>query len=150
MKFAHAIVDDRRADGRMPRASFWMISSPRIRVRCLRRALKKRRPSRVGPVRRRWPPTGRPGDTDIGNAHGVPEDGRIGIVLRIDINAAHELDKLPRFGQVVAAGLIQCFANQVKRHSNFIVPEVQKVSIFGRNSRRFITFPFLKARNSAF
>lgn len=60
-----------------------------------------------------------------GNAHSVPEDGRIDVIVRIDINAAHELDELPRFSQIVAAGLIQCFANQVKCHYNYPVPEVR-------------------------
>ena len=77
-------------------ASFWMISSARMRVRCLRRALRKRRPSAGWPeqdgARRRQVGLGVQifGDTDS-----VPEDGGVDIVVGIDIDAAHELDELP-------------------------------------------------------
>src|SRR3990170_1811956 len=60
-----------------------------------------------------------------GNTDSVPEDGGVDVVVRIDVDTAHQLDQLSRLSSVVAASLVQGFANEVERHSNFPVLQVR-------------------------
>ena len=46
-------------------------------------------------------------------ADGVPEDGGFDVVVRVDVDAAHELNEFPGLGPVVAAGFVDRFANEV-------------------------------------
>jgi hypothetical protein len=55
----------------------------------------------------------------------VLENRRVDVVSGADVNPAHELDELARFGHIVAAGLVQSFANEVEGHF-------------------FITFPYFR------
>ena len=49
------------------------------------------------------------------------EDDRVDIVVGIDINATHKLDELSRRCQVMAAGFVQRFADEVESNTNFFV-----------------------------
>lgn len=61
----------------------------------------------------------------FGNANRVLQDGSVDVVVGIDVDTAHKLDEPTRLRQIVAAGLIQIFADEVKRHSNFHVLQVR-------------------------
>ena len=47
------------------------------------------------------------------DADGVPEDGGFNVVVRVDVDAAHELYEFPGLGPVVTAGFVDRFANEV-------------------------------------
>jgi hypothetical protein len=73
-------------------------------------------------------------------ANGVLEDRRADVVAGAHINTTHKLDKLPRFGLIMAAGLVDGLADQVKGHFqksrdfNYCVSEIRESYIFGRYS----------------
>ncbi len=52
----------------------------------------------------------------FGDPHGVLEDGCADVFAGVDVNAAIERDEFPRPGPIVASGLVQCFADKMKRH----------------------------------
>ena len=61
------------------------------------------------------------------DADGMGEDGLIDVVVGIDIDAAHQLDELARLRQVVAAGLVEGLADEMKGHcSNLPVFQVRE------------------------
>ena len=63
----------------------------------------------------------------LGDPDGMPEHHRVDVVAGIDIDAPHQLDELPRLGLVVAAGLVDIFADEVKGHdSNFRVSHIRE------------------------
>jgi hypothetical protein len=39
---------------------------------------------------------------------------RVDIIARINVNAPHQLDEFPRFGPIVAAGLVYVLADEEK------------------------------------
>lgn len=51
--------------------------------------------------------------------HGVAQDNRINIGVRIDIDAAHKLDDFPRLGLIVGAGLVEVFTDEIEQLLNF-------------------------------
>ena len=51
-----------------------------------------------------------------GNPDGVRQDRPVDVVIRIDIDATHELDELPCPRQVVTAGLVDRLADQPEGH----------------------------------
>ena len=51
-----------------------------------------------------------------GDAHRMRKHGPVDVVLRIDVDAPHELDELPRLGQIVTAGLVDRLANEMEGH----------------------------------
>src|SRR5438552_5633387 len=59
------------------------------------------------------------------NSDSVLVDCRVYVVIRIDIDSSHKLDELSRLRAVVAACLVQRFADEVERHSNFLVLQVR-------------------------
>jgi hypothetical protein len=48
----------------------------------------------------------------------VLEDRGVDVVGRVDVDPTHELDQLARLSQIMAAGLVQGFADEVECHSN--------------------------------
>ena len=126
MEFAHAVVDDGIADGRML-GGFVLDDLQRPNAGALlapgaqEQAAVAGRPEQGGACR---------GQVGLrvkifGDPDRVLEDDGVDIVAGVDIDAAHKLDELARLGHVVAAGLIQSFADKVECHSNFPVLQVR-------------------------
>jgi len=79
-----------------------------------------------------WPKQGGAGRRQIGmrvkifgDADRVFEDGRVDIIVGVDVDATHELDELARLSHVVASGFIQSFTDKVECHSNLPVLQVR-------------------------
>ncbi|WP_323131037.1 hypothetical protein [Sinorhizobium medicae] len=84
------------------------------------------------------------------DANSVFEDRCVDIVIRIDVDAPHELHDPARFSQVVAAGFIKRFADEVKGHLlTFPYFRYEKVSILLTSMPPKHDFPVLQVRESS-
>ena len=61
----------------------------------------------------------------FGDPNRVLEDGGVDIVAGVNVYTAHKLDELARLSHVVAAGLIQSFADKMECHYRFPVLQVR-------------------------
>src|SRR6266542_4460788 len=61
----------------------------------------------------------------FGDANRVLEDGRIDVIVSIDVNTPHELDEMPCLRPAMASGLVQGFTDEMEWHRNFPVLQVR-------------------------
>lgn len=86
-------------------------------MRCFRRPLRNNRPSRVGPSNAALAAEKIGLGIEIaGYADGVFENDRFDVIVSVDVNAAHQLQKLARLRQRVAAGFVDRLADEMQGH----------------------------------
>ena len=113
-ELAHAVVDDGFADGRMFRRLV-LDDLQRPDTGALNAATAQEESAiacwaeQSGAGARK---VGR-GIEVVGDTDGVLQDCGFDVIASIDVDPAHQLDELARLGQVVAAGLVDRFADEV-------------------------------------
>jgi hypothetical protein len=137
-KLSPSVIDDGLANERLLEGlvlnNFEGTDTPPLNPAAQEQPAVSRRRQKDGACRRQV----RSEDSVFRYANGVLEDRRVDVVAGAHMNTTHKLDKLPRFGLIMAAGLVDGLADQAKGHfqksRDFNYLRYGESYIFGRYS----------------